>query len=70
LKKGKNTYIPARSLETIRIDSVFSAIRKAEESAHLHLDTITADKKVDEIINRINHSRKKELGDITIKDII
>ncbi len=70
IEKGKNTYIPARSLETIRIDSVFSAIRKAEESAHLHLDTITADKKVDEIINRINHSRKKELGDITIKDII
>jgi len=70
IENGKNTCIPARSLETIQIDSIFSAIRKADESAHLHPETIIADKKVDEILNRVNHSRKEELGDITVRDII
>lgn len=67
---ASNTFIPAQSLEVIRIYDVLTAIRKAEESPLLHPDEIDSGEMVDALIGDIEGCFELKLKERSIRDII
>jgi membrane protein len=63
-------YLPARSLENIRIKEIWDAVRCARESAHLNPDNVASDQAVDSILDNINESIDHTLQDITLLDLV
>jgi membrane protein len=72
VESGDNirVYLPARTLENIRIKEIWDAVRCARESAHLNPDNVASDPAIDSILSSINESIDHTLQDITLLDLV
>ncbi|MBT8127807.1 MAG: YihY/virulence factor BrkB family protein [Gammaproteobacteria bacterium] len=63
-------YLPAKSLEHIRIRDIWDAVRSAEESSYLNPGTVTSDQAVDALLNDINESIYHTVDTKTLLDLV
>lgn len=63
-------YLPAKSLEHIRIRDIWDAVRSAQESSYLNPDSVTSDQAVEALLNDINDSIYNTVGTKTLLDLV
>ena len=63
-------YLPGRSLEHIRIREIWDAVRSAQESTHLNPDNVVSDETVDQLLQNIDESVEKSMGDMTLLELV
>jgi len=63
-------YLPARSLEHIKIRDIWDAVRSAQESSHLNPDNLASDPAVERLIAGINDSINDTIDDETLLDLV
>ncbi len=66
----KPVYLPARSLEHIRISEILHAVRSAQESTHLNPENVASDESVDQLLQSINESVDQTIGDMTLLELV
>lgn len=64
------TYVPARPLEHIGISALLEAVRSAEESTDLPLDSLPQDSAVDDVFERMELAVNTGLAGLTVKDLV
>ena len=67
---NKRVYLPARSLEHIRISEILDAVRSAQETTQLNPDNVASDASVDQLLQNINESVNNALEDMTMLDLV
>lgn len=68
--KDCSCYVPAHSLEHIRIKTVLDAVRAAEETHYLHPDSLKSGEIIEQLISRIDNSVEQTLDNMTLRDLI
>jgi len=63
-------YLPAKSLEHIKIRDIWNAVRNAQESTHLNPDNIASDGAVDTLLLNIKDSIDNAINDMTLLDLV
>jgi len=63
-------YLPGKSLEHIKIDEIWDAVRSAQESTHLNPDDVASDESVDRLLQNINASINNTLEGMTLLDLV
>ncbi len=63
-------YLPAKSLEHIKIREIWDAVRSTEESSYLNPDNVASDKSVDTLLQNINHSIDDAVDGMTLLELV
>jgi len=66
----KKTYLPVRSLDSISLNMILGAVRRAEESPNLHPDDVSTSQKVNDVINELEKTITDSTKNITLKDLL
>lgn len=64
------SYLPSQSLEHIRITSILSAVRSAEEGSALNLDNIKSEEVIDQLIDSVEESVFNNLNNLSLRDLV
>jgi len=63
-------YLPARDIETIRVNELLTVVRRAGETDLLQLERVANLATVDEVVDRLQLAMADELGDLSIRDLV
>ena len=63
-------FVPARDFGSIRITEILAVVRTAEERTQVHASRIQSGPIIDDIMLRLDHAVRSELGDLTVKDLV